>query len=177
MALASGAEKGRPQEVPAVQRRMAVTQGWASIPSLLLIALAFVLPWELDQVQGLLMLGGSLPLGLLIGFLLARRIASKADASGVYSWRVSFAAYALVIVVPVSFGMLAAFLLPLSTIASICYTFGGLGVTAPLGTILFERRTRSRLWIRWIPSQWWPERVEYHLEYHAGAVDKGRSAP
>ena len=162
-----------------VRKRMAKSQSWGSLGFPFLVALVLTMPWGIGPIQAFLIVCGSLPVGLAFGFLLARRIASKADASGVYRRKALSVASVLVIstVLPGSFTLLAIYVLPLSITAAIFCWIGGFGLTAPVGTILFERRARSRLWVHWIPSQWWPQRIEYHLEYHARGIDRRHAVP
>jgi len=177
--MGSAPEDGARQGFHGVRKRMAKSQSWGYLGSPLLLALVLAMPWGVGPIQAFLIVAGSLPAGIVFGFLLARRIASKADALGVYRRKAMSVAKILVLctVLQVSFTLLANYLLPRSITAAIFCWIGGLALGAPVGTILFERRARSRLWVYWIPSPWWPERIEYHLEYRARGMNMRHPVP
>ena len=158
---------------PFVRKRLVGTQLWAFFYAWLLFAMAFSHPLSLEPITAVSILGASLASGLCLGFFLARRISSKANATGVYRRRAPNVAVVIVgciaIVLFVPIGLLLVFgpswLQNTAGLWVWTLTFGGTAIAAPLGTLLFERRARSRFWILWIPSLWAPEWIEYHLEY------------
>ena len=125
-----------------------------------------------QPIEALLIIGGSVPLWLVVGFLGARRIGRKCDSSGVYRPNI----WDIRVIVSVVIGITSIFValvvitilypaISFSVITEAQFTFVGGGFAAPLGTILFERRTKSRLWILGTPSLMWPSSIEYHIEW------------
>ena len=169
-----------------IQRRLAVYQ----VQMLALVGLPLTLVfastgwWRyLDAIQAVAILSGALPLGLLDGFLRARRISAKCGALGVFRRKgiseMSVRSVMLVLVavlLPISvFLYISLYLLfsgsvviPLSTLAA--FDVGlflaalGFGLPVPLGIIWFERRMGFRLWIIGSPSLWFPYRIEFRQE-------------
>ena len=138
---------------------MVRSQAWAFAPAWILFAMSFFRPLGLEIIVALSILAGSLAFGLCFGFFLARHISSKADTTGVY--RRPAPPLAVVITacaaIPVLvFVLIFAFNFSLAQMAALFWietlTVWGIATTMPLGTLLFERRARSRLWILWIPS-------------------------
>ncbi len=127
---------------------------------------------ELKAVDALLIIGGSVPLWLVIGFLGARRIGRKCDPSGVYRPNI----WDTRVIVAVVIGM-ASILIALvgvtilypaisfTELAGAQFVVVGGAFVAPLGTVLFERRAKSRLWILGTPSLMWPSSIEFHIEW------------
>ena len=161
---------------------MVRSQAWAFAPAWILFAMSFFRPLGLAVIVALSILAGSLAFGLCFGFFLARHISSKADTTGVY--RRPAPPLAVVITagaaIPVLvFVLVFAFNFSLAQMAALFWietlTVWGIATTMPLGTLLFERRARSRLWILWIPSPWSPKWIEYHLEYHPRRGGMGQS--
>ena len=184
---ASFAAVGVGGESRRIQRRLAVYQ----VQLLTLVGLPLTLVffastgwWRyLDAIQAVAILGGALPLGLLDGFLRARRISAKCGALGVFRRKgiseMSVRSVMLVLVavlLPISvFLYISLYLLfsgsvviPLSTLAA--FDVGlflaalGFGLPVPLGIIWFERRMGFRLWIIGSPSLWFPYRIEFRQE-------------
>jgi hypothetical protein len=171
---------------PYVRSRMVRTQVVAGLPAFLLLAMAFLYPGP-ELIIAVSTLSGSFAVGLSLGFVSARSISSKADSTGVYRRRMPSAAVMIgvcatlvVLFLGLAFGLL--FALHSSSIQLdgvlwiVVLLAWGMAAGAPVGTLLFERRTRSRLWILWIPSQWWPEWIEYRFEYNPSRWDTRESA-
>ena len=183
---ASFAAVGVGGESRRIQRRLAVyqVQMLALVGLPLTIVFASTGWWRyLDAIQAFAILSGALPLGLLDGFLRARRISAKCGALGVFRRKgiseMSVRSVMLVLVavlLPISvFLYISLYLLfsgsvviPLSTLAA--FDVGlflaalGFGLPFPLGIIWFERRKGFRLWIIGSPSLWFPDRIEFRRE-------------
>src|SRR5207249_12245453 len=142
--MGSAPEDGARQGFHGVRKRMAKSQSWGYLGSPLLLALVLAMPWGVGPIQAFLIVAGSLPAGIVFGFLLARRIASKADALGVYRRKAMSVAKILVLctVLQVSFTLLANYLLPRSITAAIFCWIGGLVLGARVVMILFVCRAR-----------------------------------
>lgn len=126
----------------------------------------------LEMAQTLLIIGGSVPLWLLVGFLVAWRIGRKCGKSRVYRpdiWDIRVIVSVVIGVASILFGQfVVGFLYPLITVsllAGVEFLVVGGAFASPLGTILFERTARSRLWILGTPSLMWPSSIEYHIEW------------
>jgi hypothetical protein len=141
---------------------------------LITLAMATFQPIGLEPALALSIAAGSLPFGVFFGFLFARHISSKADAAGVYRRQAHFALVVLAACVAAAIPVGVLLALSLSLSQSVAPLWGwavgvwGLLAGYPPGILLFEHRSRSRLWILWIPSPWLPKWVEYHLEYYPG---------
>jgi len=107
-------------------------------------------------------IGLSLPIGVLLGFLAARRIWSKCIPAGFYRKKPTYWWFIPIILLSV-FGSRVVGLFPLLFVSAA--TLGGLGVLAAIapGMALFERRTGCHLFLVGDPS-FWTRWVEYRVE-------------
>jgi len=126
----------------------------------------------IDTVQAVSLIGGFVPFWLLVGFLGARRIGRKCDTLGVYRPNLWDIRVIVSVVIGISSILFVLFvvaylypLFPVSLLAGVESAFVGGAFAAPLGTLLFERKARSRLWILGTPSLMWPSSIEYHIEW------------
>ena len=128
-----------------------------------------------DPIQALVILSGTVLLGPLVGFLTARRTSAKCGAAGVYRTKAMtvgrmllglflivgpLGAYIyiglyLLLVKGVEFEIPrpALFVLALATI--------GVSLSAPVGEIMFERRSGARLWVLGTPNLWISDQLEF----------------
>jgi len=129
---------------------------------------------DISTIQALATLAGAILIGLLVSFFGARRISAKCGAAGVYRRKpVSLGLVLLAVFVPlsiVSIFLFVGFYLLFSkgieiwsppVVAAFFLAAFGFILSAPLGTILFERHAGFRLWILGTPSVWLPDRIEY----------------
>jgi len=98
-----------------------------------------------DPIQALAILSGAVLLGPLVGFLTARRTSTKCGAAGVY--RTKAMTVGRMLLGP------ALFVLALATI--------GVSLSAPVGEIIFERRSGARLWVLGTPNLWISDQLEF----------------
>jgi len=112
-------------------------------------------------------LGVSLPSGILLGFLMARRIWSRCMPEGTHRTKPAYWLIPILILVP-SVGFSVVRLVSLHSVflqsVFLAY-FGEFGVLATVvfGMVLFERRAGCHLSIIRDPS-FWPRWVEYRVE-------------
>lgn len=157
---------------PFVRRRWVRSLAPASLWGVVVLFLAALPPSGLGWFLASSVFTGSLPIGLVSGFLAARRVAKRSDASGVYRHRAPSMVVVVVMCAAASIFVGLALLLFLSQPQLVAITWGislviwGLAAASPLGILLFERRARSRLWVLWFPSPWSPAWIEYRVEYH-----------
>jgi hypothetical protein len=160
---------------PKVVRRRFVAQQLRNLVPILsfpLFVISIMRPNGLEPIQALVIFGGSLPVWLLAGFLISRRIGRKCDPSGVYrpgapsfTLIVSFVIGIAALLLVLFFVTVLSPMISLSLLTGAEAAFVGGGLAAPLGTIIFERKARSRLWILRTASPWWPRTTEFHLEW------------
>jgi len=106
--------------------------------------------------------GVALPIGVLLGFLAARRIWFKSMPAGFYRKRPAYWSWSIPILISV-FGYRAVNLFPLQIVAAA--SLGGLGVMATIavGMALFERRADCQLSVARDPA-FFERCVEYRVE-------------
>jgi len=105
-----------------------------------------------------------LGLGILTGFVTARRVASKCRGFKIYRRQMSrtFVAGGIAFAVLLWLAIMIVSLLVLFSV-SFAFAYASMAsvLSLPLGTLLFERWTRTRLSIRGVPSIRWPKWIEY----------------
>jgi hypothetical protein len=124
----------------------------------------FVLPTAADTagvaVTSILLIAtGSGLSGIVTGFLWIRHIWTKCVVSGSLRQKISLPRNLLLILAIVFGGQLVTRFLPTEVLLAMGYAFGSFGAFVVFGTSLFERTTRSRIWMS-ISSQ----QIEYRLE-------------
>ena len=170
---------GVPRGQPFIRKRLVTYQAKLLLIGVVVLPMAALSASGLGWVLELSIFAGAFPLGLIFGFHLGRRLAKKADVSGVYRRRAPSAVLTVVAVVgtivSIQAGLLVLFhlyylSLPFSQMAQLTSGFAlaawGLAVASPIGILFFRRRARSRLWVHWFPSPWAPRWIEYRFEYN-----------